>query len=65
MISDQLRTRCISGNSAEREIVCKAAAEIERLRERVMRLGDMADCCVYDDLGVVCTYCRCKRRYPT
>jgi hypothetical protein len=31
-IVERLRTRCISGSSAERDIVCEAADEIERLR---------------------------------
>lgn len=39
-----LRTRCTSGNSMEREMICAAANEIERLRvalKQALRQWDM------------------------
>lgn len=38
-----LRALCTSGSSMEREIICDAAKEIERLREIVKAWNDLAE----------------------
>lgn len=39
------------------------SAEIERLRAAVKLLGEMGNVCTFDDLGAVCSNCRCKRSH--
>ena len=43
-------------------LVEEAADEIERLRATVRLLGEIANACTFDDLGEVCSMCRCSRR---
>lgn len=45
------------------ETVAELEQQVYELRTRVMWLGDRADVCTFDDLGVRCDYCRCSRLY--
>jgi len=48
--------------SATGRLYGEAADEIERLRAAVRLLGEIANACTFDDLGEVCSMCRCSRR---
>ena len=47
---------------ALRDELAAAKARIKTLEEDVEELGEMADCCVYNKLNRVCSYCQCKRK---
>ena len=40
----------------------RALPEIERLKEVIRRMGEIADLCTYDDIKEICSTCRCRRR---
>ena len=40
----------------------EAANSIEMLESRVECLGEIANVCVYEEIGRICSYCQCERK---